>query len=229
MEEVTSEIFDESYWQEFSGGFVYNVIRPVRRHLSLHPLLLPEWATLTSFAFDTGERLLQYRKKFSVVYGYDINPASIEDARRKGFDGYAWKRDVTADNLALCSPRTTLCSCYYLFEHLTDTQVLAVIKNMIRVSGINLIQLTTMDDEHFIKDPTHNNPKNTSEWGVLLNSFYKPFGWKLWTRAPQSWCFASPQEYKRLRWIKDGIELTINHAWRGTSVLDRIRSRKNVR
>ena len=205
--------FDQKYWDEYSGGISYDVNRPIRRIVHKRISLLPSTASLISFAFDTGERLSRYSRLFRSVYGYDINPASIKDAARYGFDKSVVRQDVTKHLFKSHFPKATMASCYYLFEHLQDGQVVEVCLNMMCAADMNLVKLTTSDDPNYIKDPSHLNPKLSERWNIFLQSIYTAQGWIRLSWHIREWCFVRKPILARLKNAQLLAARAVDQAW----------------
>ena len=107
--------YDQKYYDEFSGGITYDVNRPIRRVCYKRVSLLPSNASMISFAFGNAAQMSKYSRLFSAVYGYEINPASIDDAKKHGFDNKVVLRDVTEHLFRPSFPKATMASFYYLF------------------------------------------------------------------------------------------------------------------
>ena len=110
--------YDQKYYNDFSGGITYDVNRPIRRVSHKRISLLPSDASMISFAFGNGTQMIRHSRLFKTVYGYEINLASIDDARKHGFSDKVMLKDVTEHLFRPAFPKSTMASCYYLFEHL---------------------------------------------------------------------------------------------------------------
>lgn len=205
--------FDESYYQKFCLEHgQYDIVRPLRRALKQSFLPLPPNPTLTDFAIGFAGNYLKWRRLFAVVYGYDINQAVIADAKRAGFGDFFHQQDVTQpfDPVA----QTDVCTCYYLFEHISDRQCLNVIANMIKISPVHIIGLTPVTDvEHYEADPTHCNPKTIKGWSGLLSKAYKQVGWERIHSTNNYWCFGTKTFARDLKSFQAQIPYLSQKLW----------------
>ena len=212
---VTKEHFkyDQKYYDDFSGGITYDVNRPIRRVSHKRISLLPSTASMISFAFGNGAQMTRHARLFKTVYGYEINPASIDDAEKYGLGDRVVLKDVTEHLFKPAFPKSTMASCYYLFEHLQDGQVVEVCLNMMCAADMNLIKLTTSDDPNYVKDPSHLNPKLPSEWNTLLQSVYIAQGWVRYSWHIREWCFVRKSVMVRLKNAQILAIKAVDQAW----------------
>ena len=208
-----NELFNETYYQEFCLKHgQYDIVRPLRRALRQSFLPLPPNPTLSDFAIGFAGNYLKWRKLFVTVYGYDINQAVIEDANRAGLGEFFFLQDVT---IPFEPEHTTdICTCYYLFEHVTDQQCLNIIANMVKIAPVNIIGLTPVTDkEHYDADPTHSNPKTIKRWSQLIKGAYDLIGWKRIHSVRNYWCYGSSQFYFNLRELNKQLSYLGSRVW----------------
>lgn len=194
----------------------YDVLRPVRKVIRLKMNFLPFEPTICIFAFGHCQDYPKWKKMFSEVYGYDINPIFGEDAKEKNLAAYLKVKDVTVDFKPEFFTDITLCA--YLFEHLDDNQCVQVIRNMMKHSPINIISLTTKDDPNYIKDPTHKNPKTNRDWGIMLGAVYKKLGWQRIWHQGGGWAFISPSVSNLINEMQSNLNNLKERLWKDVRV-----------
>jgi hypothetical protein len=206
--------FDQAYYQEFCQGHgQYDVVRPLRRGLKQTFLPLPDNATISDFAIGFVGNFAKWGRLFSTVYGYDINPEVGKQAEAAGIGDFFFLQDVAEPFEP--QARTHVCVCFYLFEHLDDAHVLTTIANMVKTAPINIIGLTPVtDQEHYLADPTHCNPKTRRTWGTMLTAAYKKgYGWKRLHSVGNYWTFVSAAVDRELRSLHGQVGVLTQRMW----------------
>lgn len=194
--------YDEEYYRTL-GAKVYDVTRPIRKAFRRGLLIIPPTSTIVSFAFGNYMQMDRLRKVCEHVNGYEINPAAVKDAEAHGYEGMVWLQDCAVDFEP--KVRGLLSISYYLGEHLTDDQFRTLCRNMQRHSPLNLIVVTTAEDENYAKDPTHCNAKNHAQWGKVFKSAYP--GWtRIWTDRPGRFCFADASATTSIASLTDRLK-----------------------
>jgi hypothetical protein len=205
--------YDKEYLEKQGGWFSYDANRPIRKSLTHRVSLLKENGSITSIAFGSGAHLTKHRKLFSRIYGYDINPAAVQDASEMGFSVKV--QDVCVPNFELAFSRTDIVTCFYLYEHIKDHQVVDVTANMMRISDVHIIKLTTEDDPQYIKDTTHINPKLGKAWSKFLRTIYYAYQWKcIAAHFGREWCFVSKSKYNKILEAQKIMSWAVDDIWK---------------
>lgn len=191
----------------------YNVLRPVRRALTMRTLLFPSDPSVAIFGMDNVTYYQTWVKAFSKIVGYDVNPVVKKYAETFGLSDSIHLQDVSVPFEPV--ERTHLAVCYYLFEHLSDDRCAVVVENLIAHAPVNLIVLTPVTDEHYKQDPTHCNPKTNRQWSAMIRALYKKSGWKRWSGGSAWWCFVDGLLFDRLKSIQPTLAYHLEKSWDG--------------
>ena len=137
--------FDEKYYKEMSITDSFSLLRPLTRGFTESHRFLTSNCSVTVFGFEFWKRLDELRKKFKPVYGYDINELAIREADKNGYEGFVELQDVIED-FEPAFPKTDISICFYLLEHLDDSQCRKVLDNMIKTSPVNFVVVTSNEE-----------------------------------------------------------------------------------
>lgn len=196
-------------------------LRPIRKMLRHGFYFLPARPTITVFAFGHPKDFKRWRTIFAEVYGYEINPKSIATAVRMGFGDYVQLQDCAVEFPLRWHTDVAMCS--YLFEHLTDRQILQCCTNMAATAPLNIVRLTMGDDPHYDIDTTHVNRRLRPSWNKLLVEAYRRLNMKPVFSQFQTWCFAANTLADYAAAIDKVVAYEVDSAWH------RYRAQQNIR
>lgn len=202
--------YDREYYLKYcSGQDTYDVLRPVRKTLKTPLYFVPKNASVSVLGFDNIMYYSRWRSLFSIVHGYEINPYAVELAREGGIGDFIHLQDISVRFEPVM--RTNIALCYYVFEHLSDQQCANAIANLIRCAPVNIIQITTAENEHYKGDDSHCNPKTVPQWGKFLSMIYTRMKWKRVSSNP--WCFMSARAFAHYERAKSKTETIVAKSW----------------
>jgi hypothetical protein len=187
-------------------------MRTFRKSMVLRSLFIASDASLVDFGFGSVAFFSYWKRHFAKVYGYEINPESIRLANKAGLSDVAALQDITVDFDPLF--RADFAVCFYVFEHVSDRQCAAIVRNMSRSAPVNVIVLTDKDDDAYHKDDTHTNPKTSAAWNKMISSWYGKMGWKRVFRQYSRWVFARPGIVEMVDATSAHLEYTVDKHWR---------------
>lgn len=185
--------FNKEYYDQFLSHTRKDMNRPIRKALRRGMVFLPQDPSLVVFAFGTHKSLTGHEKIFKEIYGYEINPVSIQEAEKNGYKGMVFLQNCAE----VFTPKVPICTVAiseYICEHLPDDEMVEnLLINKTNHALINVTVLTNKDDPLYQGDPTHCNPKSGREWSQLIGAFYKKRKWtRLWSNMGRQWCYAHP-------------------------------------
>lgn len=203
-----SNIYGKDYYDKFtSDEKKYDVLRPIRKTLRFNQLILDKNPSVVVFAFGNINYYKVWKRMFSEVWGYDINPEMV----RLSNNDHLFEQDLTQEIKEI--RYGDLLTCYYLFEHLTNEQVFNVIKNMMICSKFHIITLTPCTDDRYYEDPTHVNKKTIPEWRSFLDNIYSKFYYKRIFQQKNTFAYIDQYLLSKIKIAQNDYHYSMNIIW----------------